>query len=91
MLDFYVKTRIRFFLRDMRLLEITEVEITRDDCISKSLSYFLYTIFTRGLTGIHPYHMNEPISSCREFLGNVFILTVFWMKKSCKQPRRRKV
>ena len=29
MLDFYVKTGIRFSLRDKRLFEITEVEITR--------------------------------------------------------------
>ena len=35
MLDFYVKTRIRFSLRDKRLFEITEVEVTRVDCISK--------------------------------------------------------
>ena len=33
MLDFYVKTGIRYFLRDKRLFEITEVEITRVDCI----------------------------------------------------------
>ena len=33
MLDFYVKTRIGFSLRDKRLFEITEVEITRVDCI----------------------------------------------------------
>ena len=33
MLDIYVKTRIRFSLRDKRLFEITEVEITRVDCI----------------------------------------------------------
>ena len=33
MLDFHVKTRIRFSLRDKRLFEITEVEITRVDCI----------------------------------------------------------
>ena len=32
MLDFYAKTRIRFSLRDKRLFEITEVEITRVDC-----------------------------------------------------------
>ena len=32
MLDFYSKTRIRFSLRDKRLFEITEVEITRVDC-----------------------------------------------------------
>ena len=34
MLDFYVKTGIRFSLRDKRLFELTEVEITRVDCIS---------------------------------------------------------
>ena len=33
MLDFYIKTEIRFSLRDMRLFEITEVEITRVDCM----------------------------------------------------------
>ena len=33
MLDFYVKTGIRCSLRDKRLFEITEVEITRVDCI----------------------------------------------------------
>ena len=33
MLDFYVKTGIRFSLRDKRLFEITEVEITRVDFI----------------------------------------------------------
>ena len=32
MLDFYVKTGIRFSLRDKRLFEITVVEITRVDC-----------------------------------------------------------
>ena len=33
MLDFYVKAGIRFSLRDKQLFEITEVEITRVDCI----------------------------------------------------------
>ena len=32
MLDFYVKTRMRFSFRDKRLFEITEVEIKRVDC-----------------------------------------------------------
>ena len=32
-LDFYVKIRIRFSIRDKRLFEITEVEITRVDCM----------------------------------------------------------
>ena len=42
MLDFYVKTGIRFSLRDKRLFEITEVEITRVDCISISTCVFAY-------------------------------------------------
>ena len=33
MLGFYVTRGIRFSLRDKRLFEITEVEITRADCI----------------------------------------------------------
>ena len=32
MLEFYVKTGIRFSLRHKRLFDITEVEITRVDC-----------------------------------------------------------
>ena len=35
-LDFCVITRTRFFLRDKRLFEITEVEITRIECICKT-------------------------------------------------------
>ena len=41
MLDFYVKTWIRFSLQDKRLIEITEVEITRVDCI---LCYLLLLV-----------------------------------------------
>ena len=36
MLDFYVETRIGFSLRDKLLFGITEVEITRVDCIFHS-------------------------------------------------------
>ena len=35
MLDFYVKIGIRISLRDKRSFEITEVEITRVDCMHK--------------------------------------------------------
>ena len=38
MLDLYVKRGIRFSLRDKRLFEITEVEITRVDCILTFMS-----------------------------------------------------
>ena len=49
MLDFYVKRRIRFFLRDKRLFEITEVEITRVNCnlaqiVSAPKNIFILTI-----------------------------------------------
>ena len=44
-LDFCVITRTRFFLRDKRLFEITEVEITRVDCI-----FLPYVPFLFGLT-----------------------------------------
>ena len=38
MLDLYVKTRIRFSLRDKRLFEIIKVEMTRVDCTVKVFS-----------------------------------------------------
>ena len=44
MLDFYVKTGIRFSLRDKRLFEITEVEITRVDCISMQIQPFAFLV-----------------------------------------------
>ena len=44
-LEFYVKTGIRFSLRDKRLFEITEVEITRVDCIYISQSPFYCMTF----------------------------------------------
>ena len=40
MLDICVKTRIRFSLRDTRLFDITEVEITRVDCTAIILHVF---------------------------------------------------
>ena len=40
MVEFYVKPRTRISLRDKRLLEITEVEITRVDCIFKERKVF---------------------------------------------------
>ena len=41
MLDFCVKTVIRFSLRDERLFEITEVEIMRVDCIIIAPMYLI--------------------------------------------------
>ena len=41
-LDFCIKTRTRFSLRDKRLFQITEVEITRVDCIKLSTIYLFY-------------------------------------------------
>ena len=41
MLNFYVKTGIRLSLRDKRLFEITDDEITRIDCIKNMHVYFV--------------------------------------------------
>ena len=40
MLDFHVKTGIRLSLRDKRLFEITEVEITRVNCINPTRKHY---------------------------------------------------
>ena len=67
-LDFYVETRIRFSLRDKRLFEITEVEITRVDCITTSLTYlrcpaaWLQTVESRAP------HLNVPRGIYTRFL-----------------------
>ena len=54
MLDFYVKTGIRFSLRDKRLFEITEVEITRADCnLFPHSSKFLEIIFKQIMLFLH--------------------------------------
>ena len=45
-LDLKVKTRIRFSLRDKRLFEITEGEITRVDCIGTPPCFFRH--FCKG-------------------------------------------
>ena len=79
MLDFYVKTGIRFSFRDKRLFEITEVEITTVDCIFASLSlrhasltfcYFTVSLLvTVMLLYIH-LHMGRivsVVSSMHEF------------------------
>ena len=55
MLDFYVKTGIRFSVRDKRLFEITEVEITRVDCIYKKSFYIDVT---------YPRVLDSSVSHC---------------------------
>ena len=67
MLDFYVKTGIRFSLRDKRLFEVTEVEITKVDCIyilfNQNLdenSYISRKTFTRSFSS---YCVTAPMSN----------------------------
>ena len=56
-LDFYVKTGIRFSLRDKRLFEITEVEITRVDC-----SYVVHFVpLSAGLHGLFLLHVHVVV------------------------------
>ena len=47
-LDFYVKTRIRFSLRDKRLFEVTEVEITRVDYTSLMYVVGIFYLLNNG-------------------------------------------
>ena len=42
LLDFYIKTGTRFSLRDKRLLEITEFEITRVYCTYTAVKAFIF-------------------------------------------------
>ena len=44
MVDLYVRARIRFTLRDKRLFEIIEVEITRVDCIFNIVLFFFFFV-----------------------------------------------
>ena len=48
LLDFHVKAGIRFSLRDKRLFEISEFEITRVNCIC-DYAYRTYTVDSRYL------------------------------------------
>ena len=52
MLDLYVKTGIRFSLRDKRLFEITEVEITRVDCM---MYMCLFSVRVFGMINFQPF------------------------------------
>ena len=58
MLDFNVKTRIRFSLRDKRLFEITEVEITRVDCIKFASPANIPSHLKKGLTHSYVIQLN---------------------------------
>ena len=56
MLDFYAKTGLGFSFRDKRLFEITEVEITRVDCIYKSeKSHIIILILNFLFCIVHMY------------------------------------
>ena len=79
MLDFYVKRGIRFSLRDKRLFEITEVEITRVDC-----NYLLHDnslILYRNIRG-HRKDGGKPSSET----NSLYCLT--FLRKSGTRRRR---
>ena len=57
MLDFCVKTRISFSIRDKPLFEITEVEITRVDCIY--LFAYLFILLCNIACRIYSYTMHR--------------------------------
>ena len=49
LVDFYAKTRIRFSLRDKRLFEITEVEITRVDSFIGAVAIFFSNVSLQAI------------------------------------------
>ena len=69
-LDFCVKTRTRFSLRDKRLLEIIEVEIMRVDCTILLQCFFAY----RG-SGKLPWSIVKHIIVLHELTANVSVKT----------------
>ena len=58
MLHFYVKTGIRFSLRDKQLFEITEVEITRVDCIENSKTRGQTVVDLGEVAIVEPPHLD---------------------------------
>ena len=48
LIDICVKTGTKFSLRDKRLLEVSEVEITRVDCMLNQNKSFTYEIIFKG-------------------------------------------
>ena len=72
MLDFYVKTGIRFSVRDKRLFEITEVEITRVDCIGKSVT--LHVTQFNTLSVIPPFPEIANFGTKCSMLSKVYVV-----------------
>ena len=68
-LDFHVKTGTRISLRDKRLLEISEVEITRVDCIGK-----LFRVTTRHKQ--NSCNINYKLWFKEQFLNTSIITTL---------------
>ena len=71
MLDFFVKTRIRFSLRDKQLFEITKVEITRVDCTQNH--FHIHSAFSE--LSLLPSSTSCEVLSC--FMANIYRLILF--------------
>ena len=65
---FHVKTGTRFLIRDKRLFEISEVEITGVDNICKIVSGSMY-VFTIHLDNRHLIHVVDCESGMREMFN----------------------
>ena len=75
MSDFYIERGIRFSLRDKRLFEITEVEITRVDCKPhtenlKTCISFSTTLILHRMTA---FRLNEEHLKPRDKLSNLLV------------------
>ena len=76
MLDFYVKTGIRFSLRVKRLFEITEVEITRVDYLYPKI---IKIIIIKKFTNVGTCRSCLIISTVISIL-TIFTVELQWLK-----------
>ena len=84
-LDFYVKTRFRFSLRDKQLVEITEVEITRVNCIclqcgkktNKPYDIQSTNICSHAILVITSKYMNKKIRK-KDHYSNLILPTAYF-------------
>ena len=79
MLNFYVKTGIRFSLRDKQLFEITEVELTGVDCIFLCISMAqTYDPWSEAILDSETFHSNKlgrgPLGNATYQISNIWAM-----------------
>ena len=97
-LDFHVKTGTRISLRYKRLFEISEVEITRVDCISVLFAilffffFFFLFVFYFSILDLNPYLQKWTYPNSFQKLGDKMIEQItFTFLQYSREGRKRAV